>query len=160
MDAMGVKDLLPIIFERSNAATTIWNIELALILGIIAALVTAGGLAHHSRIKILITLMFYLASWLNLRALIEVSLQRRVLRDIFETMKDKNTDVVQQLMNDSYLIPLIKFKITPLKVTPPEWILGALLIAALGVTAFIWLYPWLASRGETTTAARRAWWDV
>jgi hypothetical protein len=39
---MEPKDLLPIMFERSNAMATLWNMEIVVVLGLIAFLATAG----------------------------------------------------------------------------------------------------------------------
>jgi hypothetical protein len=143
MDAQGgtitdVKDLLPIIFERSNAATTVWNIELALVLAIIAALVTAGALANQWKVKALITFMAYLASCFTFRALIEITLARFILWDLFENIN--RSAILQNLLDEKFL------GMTALRITPPQWILGAYVAGAVVMTAFIWLYPWWAPR--------------
>jgi hypothetical protein len=44
---MEPKDLLPILFERSNAAVTLWNIEIVVVLGLIAFLASAGKMIGH-----------------------------------------------------------------------------------------------------------------
>jgi hypothetical protein len=36
------KDLLPILFERSNATATLWKIEIVVVLGLIAFLASSG----------------------------------------------------------------------------------------------------------------------
>jgi hypothetical protein len=46
------KDLLQILFERSNATTTLWNMEIAVVLGLIAFLGTAGDMTGHWLTKV------------------------------------------------------------------------------------------------------------
>jgi hypothetical protein len=145
MDAQGgtitdVKDLLPIMYERSSAATTLWNIELALILGIVAALATEGTLANHAFIQSLITAMLFMVTFFNFRGLIEISLQRYILRDLFYRIT--TDDILKRSVTDQYL------RITALTITPPCVISLALFGAFAAATAFIWLYPWLASHAQ------------
>jgi hypothetical protein len=145
-----VKDLLPIIFERSNAATTTWNIELVLVLGIVAALVTAGTLANQWVIKSLITVAAVLVSTLTFRSLIEITLARYILRDLFR--KIIHDDTLQKLDTEKYL------GMTALRVTPLKWIIIAYLAGAVLLAAFIWAYPWWASNSQARTTTRKAWW--
>jgi hypothetical protein len=43
---MELKDALTILFERFNAAVTVWNFQIAVLLGLIAFLAAASGVLH------------------------------------------------------------------------------------------------------------------
>jgi hypothetical protein len=147
-----LKDLLTIIFERSNAATTVWNIELVLVLGIVAALVTAGALANQWLIKLLITVTAVLVSGLTFRSLIEITLARYILRDLFR--KINHDEILQKLDSEDF------WGMTALRITPLKWIVIAYLAGAVLLAGFIWLYPWWASYSPARRATRKAWWWV
>jgi hypothetical protein len=84
---MEPKDLLPILFERSNAAVTLWNIEIVVVLGLIAFLASAGKMIGHWSMKLALTVGFLVMAGNNVVALIEVMEQRQALVDFFRTLK-------------------------------------------------------------------------
>jgi hypothetical protein len=83
---MEPKDLLPILFERSNAAVTLWNIEIVVVLGLIAFLASAGKMIGHWSMKLAFTVGFLVMAGNNVVALIEVMEQRQALVDFFRTL--------------------------------------------------------------------------
>jgi hypothetical protein len=84
---MEPKDLLPILFERSNAAVTLWNIEIVVVLGLMAFLASAGKMIGHWSMKLALTVGFLVMAGNNVVALIEVMEQRQALVDFFRTLK-------------------------------------------------------------------------
>ncbi|MDQ6867538.1 MAG: hypothetical protein M3178_03730 [Pseudomonadota bacterium] len=84
---MEPKDLLPILFERSNATATLWNIEIVVVLGLIAFLASAGKMIGHWSMKLALTVGFLVMAYFNVGALIEVTEQRQALVDFFRTLK-------------------------------------------------------------------------
>ena len=83
---MEPKDLLPILFERSNAAVTLWNIEIVVVLGLIAFLASAGKMIGHWSMKLALTVGFLVMAGNNVVALIGVMEQRQALV-FFRTLK-------------------------------------------------------------------------
>lgn len=83
---MEPKDLLPILFERSNATATLWNIEIVVVLGLLAFLANAGKMIGHWCGKLALTVGFLVMAGFNVSALIVVTEQRRALADFFRTL--------------------------------------------------------------------------
>jgi hypothetical protein len=79
------KDLLPILFERSNATATLWTIEIVVVLGSLAA--SAGKMIGHWSMKLALTVGFLVMAGFNVVAFIEVTEQRQELVDFFRTLK-------------------------------------------------------------------------
>jgi len=77
-DAITAKDYLPIQFERSNAAQSLWNFEAVVVLGILAYVGAKGSLAP-GLIQILLTIGFLGFAVLNLAELRKVSRQRTII---------------------------------------------------------------------------------
>jgi len=129
---MEEKDLLPIIFERSNASTTLWNIEFAVILGAITFMATAKPDRQQWLVRLALTVLFLCAQFFNCRALRETSVHRQILRGIFESLP--NSDVVNRFKRSGY-------NVDPLRYSTPSEIIGVFVLASLAGTLFIWLYP-------------------
>lgn len=86
---MDAKDWLPILFERSNATSTLWNIEIIAILGIVAFLAGAGSKLSHRGIRVAILVGYWVMAAFNLFALVEVTEQRAVLADLVRKTEDR-----------------------------------------------------------------------
>jgi hypothetical protein len=122
------KDLLPILFERSNATATLWNMEIVVVLGLIAFLASAGKIVGHWYIKLALTVGFLAMVAFNVSALIEVTEQRQELVNFF---RKQNPPVLRT--SSGWIID-------PLTVTPV--CLVVFLHAAVDVlmVLFIWIY--------------------
>ncbi len=81
------KDLLPILFERSNATATLWNIKIVVVLGLLAFLASAGKMIGYWSMKLALTVGFLVMAGFNVVAFIEVTEQRQELVDFFRTLK-------------------------------------------------------------------------
>jgi hypothetical protein len=128
---MEAKDWLPILFERSNATSTLWNIEIAVILGLVAFLAAAGRRVDNWPAKLALLAAYLVMAWLNLLALIQVSEQRALLAAFVRTLKDG--DVLAGAGGFDLIAPLH---------VPSVWlVLGAHLTVDVLVCAFIWHYP-------------------
>jgi hypothetical protein len=75
---MDGKDWLPIFFERSNAMGALWNIEILIVLGLIAFLGGGGAKLDHRPVKVAIVLAFLVGAGFNLQALMQVTRQRAI----------------------------------------------------------------------------------
>jgi hypothetical protein len=84
---MEPKDLLPILFERLNATVAFWNIEIGVVLGLLAFLASAGKMIAHWSMKLALTVGFLGMAGNNVSALIQVVEQRQALVDYFRTLK-------------------------------------------------------------------------
>jgi hypothetical protein len=126
---MDVKDWLPIVFERSNAAETLWNMQIVVILGLIAFLAGAGKAVAHKPMKLLLIVGFLVMVAFNLCALVDVTRQRHALFEFLTTTPD--------FASSSNVLKLLK----PIYV-PPEWQVKLLhLTMDAIVVLFIWCYP-------------------
>ena len=129
---MDVKDLLPMIFERSNASTTLWNIEFVVILGVLTFIATAKEHAKHWAVKSAVIALFLGAQYFNARALVEVSYHRQILRGIFEA--------THNVIVDPFISPAHHIVI-PLRYTRPREIIIVFIFASVLGVLFLWLYP-------------------
>ena len=59
------KDLLRILFERSNATATLWTIEIVVVLGSLAFLASAGKMIGHWSMKLALTIGFLVMAGLQ-----------------------------------------------------------------------------------------------
>jgi hypothetical protein len=125
---MEPKDLLPILFERSNAVGTLWNMEIVIILGLIAFLAAAGTRINQPLLKFAITFGLLIAVGFNLTALIEVTEQRHALVDFFRTINPPVLAVPSGWIDPLYVPSLLRLTILHV-------IVDALTIF------FIWSYP-------------------
>jgi hypothetical protein len=125
---MEAKDLLPILFERSNATATLWNIELIMILGLLAFLGGTGKSIKHFPIQLALSLGFGVVAVFNSYSLIQVSEQRAALIALFRTLHPPVFSNVSGLID-------------PLYVPTRKVILGAHLLGGILVLIIIWTYP-------------------
>jgi hypothetical protein len=120
------KDWLPIVFERSNAATTLWNMQIVVILGLIAFLAGAGKLVARRPVKPALILGFLVMVWFNLSALVDVTKERDALITFLRTTPDFASS--SKLLDPLYV--------------PPVWRVRLLhLTMDAMVVLFIWRYP-------------------
>jgi hypothetical protein len=125
---MEPKDLLPILFERSNAVGTLWNMQIVIILGLIAFLAAAGTRINQPFLKLALTVGFLIAAGFNLTALIEVTEQRHALVDFFRTIKPPVLATPSGWIDPLYV--------------PSLWWLAILRVIVDALTVlFIWSYP-------------------
>jgi hypothetical protein len=125
---MEPKDLLPILFERSNAVGTLWNIEIVVILGLIGFLAAAGPRMNKPFLKLALTAGFVIAAGFNLAALIEVTEQRQALVDFFRTIKPP-------------VLATPSGWIDPLFVPSLWWVAILHVIVDALMIGFVWWYP-------------------
>jgi len=116
-----LKDWLPIVFERANAATALWNVEITAILGIIAFVAAGGDLARHGYVRALLAGGFVVMAALNLSGLIAVNEQRAALVDFVRSLHGGRTDALLAAWSEPTFV-LGPFKIGPLLI-PPTWLL-------------------------------------
>jgi hypothetical protein len=129
---MEAKDWLPIFFERSNAMSTLWNIEIVAVLGLVAFLGGAGARLDHRPVKIAIILAFLAMAAFNLSALVQVTEQRAILADFLRHMDSPS--VMPEFQNSSDLV-------SPFNV-PKVWlVIASHLVVDLIVCLFVWFYP-------------------
>jgi|SRR5271170_849017 hypothetical protein len=138
MTAAELKDWLPIVFERANSATSLWNIEIATILGIIAFVAAGGDLAKDGRVRALLAGGFVVMAGLNLSAMVSVTEQRTLLIDFMLSIKaDATADLLKGLTTTSQFFFL---QFGPLQV-PPIWlVLTCHLVPDAFILLFLTLY--------------------
>jgi hypothetical protein len=128
-NGLDAKDWLPILFERTNFTGTLWNIELAAIVGIIAFLASAV-----SRLNWVLTIVLLLGYWMmalsNLYALYQVIGQRAALAKLI--LKMDNASQIAEM---------------PLQVPPLRLVVWGHLATDVLVSLFVWFYPIWAPRG-------------
>jgi hypothetical protein len=132
---VGLKDLLPIIFERSNAMQRFWNFLIVVTFGLLGFVTTARATAGHTSVKVMLTIGYVVFAAVNLDALLFVTQQRTIL-----------VAALPKLPSDGLLKDLNeKFLYAPNVLSPP--FLGSVITVHLVVDAFvvgaIWLFPWL-----------------
>ena len=76
---MELKELLPIIFERSNAMQTFWNFQIIVIFGLLGFVTTARATARQASVKVMLTVGYLMFALVNLEALLAVTKQRWIL---------------------------------------------------------------------------------
>jgi len=134
------KDWLPIFFERSNAMGALWNIEILIVLGLIAFLGGGGAKLDHRPVKIAIVLAFLVGAGFNLLALMQVTRQRAILADFIRQIDSPG--VIVSLAAPSGLT-------APLQVPSLTMVMVSHLIVDVLVCWFIWFYPKIArARGR------------
>jgi len=125
---MEPKDLLPILFERSNAVGTLWNIQIVIILGLIGFLAAAGPRIDKRFLKLALMIGFIVASAFNLTALVEVTEQRHALVEFFRTTKPPVLATPSGWIDPLYVPSLYSVAILHV-------------IVDLLTVFFIWFYP-------------------
>jgi hypothetical protein len=97
---MDVKDYLPILFERSNTAQSLWNFEAVVVLGIIGFLATAGSKANQSWLLLLIIIVFLGFVYFNLSEILKVSHQRETLANaVIPSLADERLSDLRKYLN-------------------------------------------------------------
>ena len=124
---MEPKDLPPILFERSNATATLWNIEIVVVLGLLAFLANAGKMIGHWSGKLALTVGFLVMAGFNVSALIVVTEQRRALTDFFRTLNPP-------------VLATSSGWIDPLSVSPVIHVVFLHAAVDVLVVLFIWIY--------------------
>ena len=76
---MELKELLPIIFERSNAMQTFWNFQIIVIFGLLGFVTTARATARQASVEVMLTVGYLMFALVNLEALLAVTKQRWIL---------------------------------------------------------------------------------
>ncbi len=124
---MEAKDVLPIIFERSNATGSIWNLYIVVVLGVIAFFASAG--TNNTLIKWAVAIGFVIMAVDNILALVQVTRQEQELVTYFHSL---NTASVFSGKDQGIFDPLF--------VSP--WLLVAVIHAIIDamVLAFIYKY--------------------
>ncbi len=79
--AKSANDYLSMLFERSNAAQSLWTFESVVVLGLVGFLATAGRNVGNFWIEGLITVVFAGFALFNLLELRKVSHQREILAE-------------------------------------------------------------------------------
>jgi hypothetical protein len=129
---MEAKDWLPILFERSNATTALWNVEIVVVLGIVAFVGGAGARLNYPPIKMAIIFGFIVMAVFNLFALIQVTEQRSILYGFLGQINGPS--VMTELRNSPAIIP-------PLRVPPVAVVATSHIIVDLTICLFVWFYP-------------------
>jgi hypothetical protein len=74
-----LQDALPIAFERFNAMLTLWNFQLAVILGLLAFVASNPSLLQSTWPKAILSSVYLLFALANVISLLQVGGERRVL---------------------------------------------------------------------------------
>jgi hypothetical protein len=127
-----LKDILTIIFERANAAATLWNYLLTVILTGVAFLVAAS---EHLRSKLILaglTIGYLTFAYENCMALNDVQGERRILSE-YAASKLKKEPELQGLRK---------------KIEAPSYArtISTHLAGDISAVAAIWLIPYLSRR--------------
>jgi len=133
---MELKDWLPIMFERANATAALWNMQIVVVLGLIAFMASAGELARNRSVLALLTVGLVVMAGLNLSAQISVTEQRLILLRFIGTLEDRaiSGGLVSDLTDPSHF-PY------PLQVAP-MWLVIALHVTVdAAALLFVWIYP-------------------
>jgi hypothetical protein len=128
---MELKDVLPLAFERFNAAVALWNLEAAVIFALLAFLASAPGMLASLWMRGLMTAAYVGFALVNGVILEQVEGQRRVL----------DTVAIGEL-------PRGDLKLLAPYLTAPSWVqtLGIHLLADGAALAAIWIIPAVANR--------------
>jgi hypothetical protein len=129
-----IKDFLPIVFERSNAAQSLWNFYVVVVFGIAGFLASAPTRVATNQVKAFLSLGFVVFILLNLPALFTVTRERQILIGAVNAAISKSPL--------SPLQPVIEQSVLPL------WGLIAVhSIIDLAVLAAIWAFRPISTNG-------------
>jgi hypothetical protein len=101
-----IKDFLPIIFERSNAAQSLWNFYVVVALGIAGFIASAPKKVVTARIRLLVVAAFAAFVVLNLPALIAVTRERLVLIAAIDAALAKSPLLPMREVIDTSVLPI------------------------------------------------------
>ncbi len=132
---MEAKDWLPIFFERSNATSTLWNIEIVVVLGLVAFLGGAGAKVDHRPTKIAIILAFLVMVAFNLFAIVQVTEQRAILGNFIRQISSPS--IMADLQASAGIGSALNVPSMSLVIT------GHILVDFV-VCLFVWFYPKVA----------------
>lgn len=76
-----VKELLQILFERSNAAATLWNFQLTVLLALFAFLTATSNTIRSKVLLAGLTTVYAVFAVINLTVLLQIETERSVLYD-------------------------------------------------------------------------------
>jgi hypothetical protein len=127
---MDVKDAIPILFERFNASVSLWNFQMAVILGLLAFLAATSSLVRGVRLQIGLVGAYVIFAGINLTVLLQIEGQRRVMEQVVRGR-------LQELPQSDALVSLRNVLFTPSSVT----ILVMHLAGDVAVIAAIFLIP-------------------
>jgi hypothetical protein len=134
-----LKDLLPLIFERSNAAQTLWNFEIVVIFGLLGFIASARAIAHETTVKLMLTIAYIVFATGNLFALLNVTEERRILVEA----------ALSKLSEERSLAPSKPPDFSERVLSPPDS--SSVIVYHLVIDGFllgaIWVFPKL--RGAT-----------
>ena len=139
-DVLSVKDLLPVLFERSAATETLWNLYIAVAGGLIVAVSTAPNAFRPIPVRAIVSVGFVLFALSNLDAALWIRDQRQVLADaVREAIGHDDSNQLKGL-----LLPQSGFN--PLganRIDPPSFKVLMCFQATIGalVMGFIWRLP-------------------
>ena len=122
---MEAKDVLPIIFERSNATGAIWNLYIVVVLGVIAFL--ASTEIKNTLIRHAVAIGFVIMAVDNILALVQVTRQEQELVTYFHSL---NTNSVLSGKDQGLFDPLF--------VSP--WPLVAVIHAIIDLMVLAFIY--------------------
>jgi hypothetical protein len=130
---MELKDVLPILFERSNATQTFWNFYIVIALGIIGFFSTAKPVANLKAVQILFTLGYLMFAAVNLLAMLWVIAQRQALAG----------QALRLITGDQLALLKQSFLFDKDLLSPPSWIFIGIfhLIGDALIIGVIWLLP-------------------
>jgi hypothetical protein len=141
---MDLKDILPILFERSNAMQTYWNFYIVVTLGIMGFFSTARSIANLIIVRLLFTVGFLGFAVVNLEGILWVVAQRQALAN--EVLKLITPNGPLASLKDP--IALLGWEIDPTRISPPKMHSVAIFhVVGDGlVLGVIWLVPWLSRK--------------
>jgi hypothetical protein len=87
-----LKEALTIFFERFNAAVTVWNLQLTVILGLIAFLAVASSVMQNKLLRGGLIVGYLMLAIANLLTLEKIEAQRRTLAE-FVVSRLKGSDL-------------------------------------------------------------------
>jgi hypothetical protein len=79
---MELKDVIPILFERFNASVSLWNFQMAVILGLLAFLATTSSIVRGERLQFGLAGAYVIFAVINLIVLLQIEGQRRVIEQV------------------------------------------------------------------------------
>lgn len=132
--ALGLEELLPLIFERFSAYQTLWGFYITVVLGIAGFVATAQKALESLPVKVMLTVGFLAFSHVNLLALQDVRAQRDHLAKVALSLPETQGS------------PSLK-AVVEAGLPDPEKRVRVFHRGVDGLVVLtIWLLPWLRSR--------------
>jgi hypothetical protein len=130
-----VKDLVTMYFERENAMQTLWQIYVAIIIGLLAFLGAIPSAVKKLYIPFVLTIGFVAFAAVNGDAIYDVAHTRHLLCNIISNAKAQSTE-------ESSLIVLVK----EIGYPPEGLTIAFCCLAGVGVLAALWGFVFLQRR--------------